>query len=462
VTVKVFIIFAVLILGIAGFGALAWRPEIEPVGSAVSHAYDLRVIQRGAQLVAMGNCVTCHTATNGKRLAGGRPITISYGTIYSRNITPDPDTGIGQWSERAFQRAMHDGIDRRGRHLYPVFPYYHFRLVTADDNRAIYAYLMSQSPIRVDQPDNRLIFPFNIRMFISVWKFLYFHRDDFTVNPLQSKEWNYGAYLVEGLAHCGACHTPQNALGAEKKNKAYDGGESEGWTAYAINGASPAPIPWDTEGLTLFLQRGWHDLHGIARGPMASVTANLRSVSQSDVQAISTYVVSLMGNPTTKRRREAEIKLSKARAEIGARRAASPDSPTDPWRKGGIDGTDYQLGSEIYAAACSSCHESGQSPPSGGIHFSLSSDLHAPDPRNVVNVILAGVPPAAGSLRSERMPGFADVFPDTYIVELLKFLRARFTDEPAWMHLEESVREKRNSNLCYRKGWQRSPRVACF
>jgi len=183
---KLVFLCAAIVLGIVGFTVFASRPEIEPVPSAVSGNYDLAVIKRGAQLVAIGNCITCHTAKGGKRLAGGLPITTSYGTVYSTNIAPDPATGIGWWSEQAFRRAMHEGVDRQGQHLYPVFPYTHFRLVSDSDIRAIYAYLMTRSPVWVDEPSNDLIFPFNLRMLIAGWKLLYLDEPAYRPNPSQS------------------------------------------------------------------------------------------------------------------------------------------------------------------------------------------------------------------------------------------------------------------------------------
>src|SRR5687768_14305547 len=182
-------------------------------------AFDADVIAKGAQLAAMGNCNVCHTAPGGKAYAGGRPLKTPFGTVYGTNITPDPETGIGRWSEAAFARAMREGLDREGRHLYPVFPYDHFTKMTDEDIRALYAFVMTRQPVRAETPPNELPFPFNVRSAIGVWKHLYFEPGRFRPDPAQSAEWNRGAYLAEGLGHCGACHTPRNLVGAEKKSQ---------------------------------------------------------------------------------------------------------------------------------------------------------------------------------------------------------------------------------------------------
>jgi mono/diheme cytochrome c family protein len=265
----------VLVLVLVGV-AYAWRSQIAPIDPPAAGSFDASLVDRGAALAAIGNCNVCHTNGGGEMFAGGLALPTPFGTIYSTNITPDPDTGIGRWSEAAFARAMREGVDREGHHLYPAFPYDHFTKVTDEDNRALYAYLMTRKPVRAETPPNELPFPINVRMVLAGWKLLFFKPGVYENDPAQSPEWNRGAYLAEGLGHCGACHTPRNLMGAEKKGDAYAGGEAEGWNAYALNSASPAPAAWTVDSLTHYLSTGYEAQHGVARGPMAPVTANMR------------------------------------------------------------------------------------------------------------------------------------------------------------------------------------------
>src|SRR5258706_4726048 len=260
-------------LAALGLGAivLVRESEIEPINPGTSSRFDPQLVRHGAELAALGDCNTCHTVPNGKAFAGGLPVPTPFGTIYSTNITPDPETGIGRWSEPAFQRAMHKGVDRDGRHLYPAFPYDHFTLVSNEDNRALYSFLMTRQPVRAVAPENALPFPLNIRSVVAGWKLLFLHQGPFRADPAHDAVWNRGAYLVQGIGHCGACHTPRNILGAEKTGQVFAGGEAEGWHGFTINAASPAPIPWNADSLNAYLRQGWHGLHGVARGPMAPV-----------------------------------------------------------------------------------------------------------------------------------------------------------------------------------------------
>ncbi len=184
-----------------------------------------------------------------KNFAGGLPVPTPFGTVFSSNITPDPETGIGRWPEAAFRRAMRSGVDREGRHLYPTFPYDHFTNVSDDDDRALYAFLMTREPVRAPARSNQLSFPFDHRVVIAGWKLLFLRAGAYKPDTTKSAEWNRGAYLVEGLAHCGACHTPRNALGAEQTTASFAGGDVDNWKAYAINAQSPAPVPWDADAL---------------------------------------------------------------------------------------------------------------------------------------------------------------------------------------------------------------------
>ena len=247
--------------GVAAF-AVAWRPAIAAIEPPAPQTFDAALVKRGRELAAMGNCNDCHTTRGGKSFAGGVAVPTPFGAIFSANITPDPDTGIGRWSEAAFRRAMRSGVDREGRHLYPTFPYDHFTNVTDEDDRALFAFLMTRQPVHATPPANQLPFPYDQRFVIAGWKLLFLHGGNWQPDSTQSAEWNRGGYLVEGLAHCGSCHTPRNALGAEQNTQAFAGGDVENWHAYAINAQSTAPVPWTTDALAVypaqrFASRSW-------------------------------------------------------------------------------------------------------------------------------------------------------------------------------------------------------------
>jgi len=182
------------------------------------------LIEAGRYLAAAGDCVSCHTQPDGQPFAGGVAIDTPFGVIFSANITPDPGSGIGSWSEPQFARALREGIAADGRHLYPAFPYTAYSKITDQDVHAIYAYLRSLKPVRYTPPANRLLFPFGLRSLLAVWNLLFFEAGRYAPDDSKSAQWNRGAYLVQALGHCGACHTPHNALGAERHAEMLRGG----------------------------------------------------------------------------------------------------------------------------------------------------------------------------------------------------------------------------------------------
>jgi mono/diheme cytochrome c family protein len=381
--------------------------------SAAEASFDRSLIARGRELAAIGNCVSCHTSEEGKPFAGARPLPTPFGTIYSTNITPDPETGIGRWSEDDFRRAMHEGVDEKGRDLYPAFPYDHFTRVTDDDLKALYAYFMTRDPVRAGVPPNRLVFPLSLRSTIRAWKAAYFRPGVYRPDPSKSPEWNRGAYLVEGLAHCGACHTPRNALGAERKDRELGGGEAEGWHATSL--AADSPGRWTAEELYTYLRYGREPAHGTAAGPMADVTHNLADVAEADVRAIAVYVASQMpdGNASA--------------AGKKAERNAAADGGT------------------IFAGACAVCHVAV--PPTfsnATVPLGVTTSVNAPDPRNAIHVILEGLKPESGE-KGPMMPGFAAELTDKQVAALVDYLRAEFTDRPPWSDVPKHVAAIRES-----------------
>ena len=431
----------VLIAGAVTAFVLAWRPAIAPIEPPSPQSFNSALVRRGRDLAAIGNCSDCHTVRGGKAFAGGLPVPTPFGTIYSSNITPDAETGIGPWSEAAFRRAMRSGVSRDGKHLYPTFPYDHFTHVSDADDTALYAYLMTRQPVHAPARDNELAFPLNQRFVVAGWKLLFLRPGAFQPDSARSTEWNRGAYLVEGLAHCGACHTPRNLLGAERSSERFAGGKSDNWQAYAINSQSPAPVPWNTLALFNYLRQGWHPDHGVARGPMAEVVSNLSSVDAGDVHAIATYMAGGFGTPTPDQLRRGDEALAQARSMAG-QGSAAPGVAAAPVSETGT------AGASIYAAACATCHETVRPLPYGGINLELSTAISSPDPRNAANIVLSGVHPVEGE-RSPIMPGFADNMSNEQIVALLLYLRARFGNQAAWSGVEKIVEDARRTQTVF-------------
>jgi mono/diheme cytochrome c family protein len=425
------VIAALLVAGAVAAFAIAWRPAIAAIDPPAPQSFDTALVKRGRYLAAIGNCNDCHTVRGGKSFAGGLPVPTPFGTIFSSNITPDAETGIGRWSEAAFRRAMRSGVDRDGQHLYPTFPYDHFTNVTDADDQALYAYLMTRQPVRAPARENELSFPLDQRFVIAGWKLLFLRHGTYQPDSAQSAEWNRGAYLVEGLAHCGSCHTPRNALGAERASAQFAGGDVDNWHAYAINAQSPAPVPWDADALFAYLRDGWHPDHGVARGPMAQVVSNLSSAPQDDIRAIATYMAGVFGAPTPDRKRQGEAVLAQVKSPALMQAAKTNGA-----------------GAAIYAAACATCHETDRSPPYGGVNLALSTAIAGPDPRNVANIVLSGVRPVEGE-RSPIMPGFAASMNDGQISALLNYLRARFSNQPAWTGVRKTVEDARRTQTVF-------------
>ena len=316
------------VLGV-GAAIMPWR-AIAPIARPDTSVFSQATIDRGKQLAALGDCMVCHTAENGIVNAGGRPLETPFGTIHSTNITPDVATGIGAWSYPAFERAMREGIHRDGRHLYPAFPYTHFAKATDADLQALYAFLMAQAPVKVETPKNELAFPFNLRPLLAGWNALFHQADTFKPDPSKSELWNRGAYLVEGLGHCSACHSPRNALGAEKANAYLAGGTAEGWEAPPLTSLSHAPIPWSENELFAYLRTGESRFHGVAAGPMAPVVKELAAMPEQDIRAMAHYLASFNDATLDENAQAARAQRLEAatgtnkRPAILARRAALP------------------------------------------------------------------------------------------------------------------------------------------
>jgi mono/diheme cytochrome c family protein len=411
------VILAVVAAGVlvaVGGLAWAWRPAIAPT-SANRTISDRKTIDRGGELAAIGNCSDCHTRDVGVPYAGGRALPTPFGTIYASNLTPDLATGIGAWSEEAFRRAMHEGVDREGRQLYPAFPYDHFTKATDEDIHALYSFLMSIPAIRNVIPANQLSFPFSFRPIIAGWKVLFLSQASLENDASKSVEWNRGRYLVEGLGHCGSCHTPRNALGGEKKGSPYAGGAAEGWNAPPLNASLVTAHHWTVDQLAEYLSTGWHKLHGAAAGPMADVAKNLGQASKDEVHAIATYVASLSSQPDNK--------------------AAVITDNVEKRQPGDI--------AAIYMGACAKCHnDRNDVGPSKALSLSLSTAVQQREPANTVRVILHGIQ----SYRTgggPYMPAFDAILNDTQIADITQYIRARYTNQPQWTDIKTEVLKAR-------------------
>ncbi|WP_332682035.1 c-type cytochrome, partial [Bosea sp. (in: a-proteobacteria)] len=311
-----------------------------------------------------------------------------------------------------------------GRHLYPAFPYPSFAKASEADLQALYAFLMSQPAVRQENLANRLTFPFNLRPLMAGWNLLFNRQTGLAPAPERSAEWNRGRYLVDGLGHCGACHTPRNALGAERSGSAYlAGGEAEGWEAPALSRAAAGPIPWSEAQLYAYLRTGTAAHHGAASGPMAPVIEELKALPDSDIRAMATYLASL-SEPLP----EAE---AKARIEQIERATASAANPaTSP-------------AARLYQGACAACHETGRAAPlvNAGPALGLSSKLHAATPANLLRLLIEGGQHGIGS-----MPAFATALDDRQIVDLARYMRTRFApDKPGWNGIEEALATARKT-----------------
>ncbi|CAM5433786.1 c-type cytochrome [Eoetvoesiella caeni] len=409
--------------------AMPWRSAIAPLASVDTSIYSQAAINRGRLVAAAGDCIVCHTVEGGQDNAGGRPLETPFGTVYTTNITPDVKTGIGTWSFAAFERAMREGIHRDGRKLYPAFPYTAFAKITDPDMQALYAYLMTQKPVEAAAPKTKLAFPFNIRPVLAGWNLLFHRNEVYAPDPAQSTLWNRGAYLVQGAGHCAACHSPRNALGAEKngKNDFLGGGFADGWEAPALNTLSKAPIAWTEDTLYDYLRTGYSSLHGVAAGPMAPVVQSMAELPDSDVRAVAHYLSSL--NPPAAGAETPAMQA--ARLEDNSRN--NPAAMTHP-------------GENLFEGACAVCHDARGGPPLFGSRpsLALNSNLHSDSPDNVIQVLLHGIEdPAVNSLGN--MPGFGASMNNQQLETLLSYLRVRFApDKPAWTDLGKKIETIRN------------------
>jgi mono/diheme cytochrome c family protein len=383
-----------LALGVAGLcaaGAVAANASTSARTSPGPHAS----VQHGRYLVHAGDCMACHTASNGAPYAGGRAVPTPFGTIYSTNITPDRVTGIGAWSEDDFYRAMHEGIARDGHHLYPAFPYPWFTRISRDDVRDIKAYLDTRPAVRQVNRAPELPWPLSVRGAMAVWNGMYLDKGAYHSDPKKSAAWNRGAYLVRGLGHCSACHGDKNFAGAVDKGHPLDGGFAENMYAPALTGGKRDGLgQWSEQDIVDYLGRGRNAI-ATAGGAMAEVVAqSTQYLSKADRRAIAVYLKSL---PAPK-----------------ARDLASIDDDT------------MKRGAALYLDNCEACHMRGGSGQAGAFPpLKDSSAVQAAEPDTLITAILQGdrVPATQADQTALAMPAFADRLDDGEIAELTSYIR---------------------------------------
>src|SRR6185437_8313336 len=312
------------------FSLLASAAHAQQQGGGESSSSD--IAKRGEYLARAGDCIACHTAPEGHIFAGGRAMPTPFGTLYSSNITPDPDTGIGKWTADDFYQTMHRGRFPDGGLIYPAMPFASYTKITRADSDAIFAYLKTIQPVKQPNRPHDLSFPYNNRELILGWRTLFFSEGEYKPDPSKSAEWNRGAYLVEGLGHCGMCHSPINALGGTSQSEAYQGGliPEQGWYAPSLTSNKEGGLgEWSIKDIVDLLKTGT-SMRGAVYGPMAEVVYNsLQYLSQSDLEAMAVYLKSLPN-----------------------RAAKEPASPVPP-AEGSLLAT---LGKDVYQRHCAACH----------------------------------------------------------------------------------------------------------
>jgi mono/diheme cytochrome c family protein len=382
------VLAAAVILGTATFGFA----QAQSTGDA---SYEM--VERGRYLAVLGDCTACHTAPGGKPYAGGFKIETPFGPMLGPNITPDPDTGIGNMSDGEFQRVMHEGIGPHDTHLYPAMPYPAYTKVTAEDNAAILAYLRTLPAVHNGVEPNQLSFPFNIRASLTAWNWLNFDEGYFTPDPKKSPEWNRGAYIVEALGHCGSCHTPKSITGGDENGRFLEGATLQNWYAPDITADPHRGIgAWSSDEIVQYMKTG-ANRYDIASGPMAEMVENSSQFwTDADLKAVAVYL------------------------KEGRNAGEKPPAP--------ISDKDKRMvaGREIYDDRCAACHvRSGEGIARLFPKLSDAALVNNADATSLIRVVLAGsgagATPAAPT--GPTMPAFAWNMSDADVANVLTYIR---------------------------------------
>ena len=407
--------------------ALADFKGPDPTG-APADLPDTDVVARGEYLTRAADCAACHTAPGGRPFAGGLPFKLPMiGTIYSTNITPHQETGIGAWSDEEFLNVLHRGIGKGGKHLYPAFPYTSYALMTDSDVLAIKAYLLTLKPVRYTPPPNDIAFPFNQRYLMMFWNALFKPSHRFRPNGDQPAEWNRGAYLVEALGHCGDCHTPRNLLFAVDNKRKFAGAIIQGWKAYNITPDRDWGIgSWSDEQLQGYLSAGHAEGRGSAGGPMSEVVDNsLRYLSAPDIKAIVAYLKSVPANGDG---------TDIAAAPTPAKPQQIAERPTSLQQSG--------PGLRVFEGACIGCHQfDGMGAVSN--YASLVGGRTANDPAgtNATQALIAGTH-LSFVKTAGFMPNFGNGYSDPEIAAVVNYLTGRFGARASVLSPQEVAKQR--------------------
>jgi mono/diheme cytochrome c family protein len=401
---RILLVLALATIAVALSAAAFFRPL--PTPAAPEFQGLSADAARGEYLATVGNCASCHSRAGEPAYAGGVPFRTDFGTIYSTNITSDPVAGIGGWSFADFYRAMKHGQRPDGTLLYPAFPYSYFAKLTDDDLASLYAFTRSIPAAAVEPRPNRMDFPFGDRRLMHFWNRMFHRADSFEPKPGRSSEWNRGAYLVEGPAHCGACHAPRNMLGGQSEGAELSGGvhtaavltgEYKLWSAPNLTPSTAGLGGWDRAQILDYLRDGHND-HVVVDGLMNEVVMNsTRHLTPRDAGAVATYLTEL--------------------------------EPVGSGRIWPLDGSNYDLGETVYTVHCGTCHlPDGKGDPTLGVSLAGNPVVQARDPASLINVILYGpqLPPPPFVVNRTRMHPFGKRLPDEDVAAVATYLRQSF------------------------------------
>jgi mono/diheme cytochrome c family protein len=407
---RTLVVVIVLVLAGAAWWLLGRRQPALPAAppGAVASLRDPALIARGAYLATVGDCAACHTAQGGEPYAGGRALPTPFGDVPAPNLTPDPATGLGRWSFDAFWRAMHEGVGRDGRALYPAFPYTSYTRISRDDARALFAYLRSLPPVSRATPPPSLRFPYDLRASLATWRALYFRPGAFVADPRQSPEWNRGAYLVQGLGHCNECHVARDNLGGLPKGEVLTGGQipAQNWYAPDLSTHAHGGLEgWSTDDIVALLKTG-QSPRGAAFGPMADVVMqSTQHLRDDDLRAMAIYLQSLPARPA----------------------AAAQQDEVDTAAL-------LDRGQKRYAQQCAGCHgKQGEGVP--GVYPALAGNGSVTEPTgiNAMRIVLLGgfAPTTAAHPRPYSMPPFAQQLSDADVAAVVSYIRHAWSNNAA-------------------------------
>ncbi len=402
---RIFLIAVALVtLGVLAVAALELTRAVATEQAGVPVADVAGQARQGAYLARVGNCMACHTARGGKEYAGGRALATPFGAIHSPNLTPDMLTGIGTWTSDDFWRAIHNGRSKDGSFLYPAFPYPNYTKMTRRDSDALYAYFRTLAPVTQQNRGHELSFPYNQRALLPIWRALNFRQGEYQAQAAKGAEWNRGAYLVQGLGHCSACHAGRDALGGSIAEQGLGGGIIPMQNWYASSLASDAGTglgEWDVADISELLQTGVSK-RGTAAGPMAEVvSASLQHVSGADIHAMAVYLKSLPGSDV--RTRGVSVPLA------------------------GDAGAILRQGAKLYEQHCAECHGiNGEGISPAYPRLAGNRAATADTPVNLVQMILnGGYPPSThGNPRPYGMPPFGPSLSDAEVAAVASYVRA--------------------------------------